>query len=134
MRDEQKLSSLEGFVVPQGGRRASGRRGGSRSDAEHRARESPKNGAQARRFFGLAGAADRGDPPSGQRGPPALPVLPMGHPPSELRHAIPARSPGPRGPGGSQCRSGKVGQGTGGGCKRAIGENSSSQGRLVASP
>src|SRR5512135_2260460 len=71
MRDEQKLSSLEGFVVPQGGRRASGRRGGSGSDAEHRARESPKNGAQARRFFGLAGAADRGDLPSGQRGPPA---------------------------------------------------------------
>jgi hypothetical protein len=55
----RKLSSLEGFVVPQGGRRASGRRGDSGSEAEHLARESPKNGAQARRFFGLAWAADR---------------------------------------------------------------------------
>ena len=32
-------------MVPQGGRRASGRRGGSGSDAEHRARQSPKNEA-----------------------------------------------------------------------------------------
>src|SRR5512135_1691561 len=56
-------SFLEGFVVPQGGRRASGRRSGSGSDAEHLARQSPKNVAQAHRFLGLAGAADRGDPP-----------------------------------------------------------------------
>ena len=60
-------------MVPQGGRRASGRRGGSGSDAEHLARQSPKNVAQARRSFGCAGAADRGDPPpasyGGGRGP-----------------------------------------------------------------
>ena len=47
-------------MVPQGGRRASGRRSGSGSDAEHLARQSPKNVAQARRFLGLAGAADVG--------------------------------------------------------------------------
>ena len=55
-------------MVPQGGRRASGGRGGSGSDAEHLARQSPKNVAQARRFLGLAGAADRGDPPPTSHG------------------------------------------------------------------
>ena len=60
---KRRRFSFEGFVVPQGGRRASGRRGGSGSDAEHLARQSPKNVAQARRSLGRAGAADRGDPP-----------------------------------------------------------------------
>ena len=55
-------------MVPPGGRRASGRRGGSGSDAEHLARQSPKNVTQARRFFGRAGAADRGDPPPTSHG------------------------------------------------------------------
>ena len=55
-------------MVPPGGRQASGRRGGSGSDAEHRARQSPKNVAQARRFLGLAGTTDRGDPPPASHG------------------------------------------------------------------
>ena len=58
--------------------------------------------------------ADRGSiPPPGQLWRPALPVPPAGPPPSELRRAIQTRAPGPFGPGGSQCRSGKFGRGTG---------------------
>ena len=91
---------LEGFVVPQGGRRASGRRGGSGSDVDHLARQSPKNVAQARRFLGLAGAVNRGDPPPSQPWRPALPVPPAGPPPSELRHAIRRNRPGASDPAG----------------------------------
>ena len=73
---------------------------------------------------GRAGAADRNDLPSRQLWRRAGPIPPVGPPPSELRRAIPHRAPGPFGPGGSHCRSGKFGRGTGrppgGGCKRAL--------------
>ena len=99
-------------MVPQGGRRASGRRGGSGPDAEHLARQSPKNVAQARRFLGRAGAADRGDPPPASHGGRRCPChrRVLRRPNSG---ALSVRAPGRFGPGGSQCRSGKFGRGTG---------------------
>ena len=99
-------------MVPQGGRRASGGRGGSGSDAEHRDRQSPKNVAQARRSLGLAGAADRGDPPQ-----PAMAAGVARATGGSSAVRTPARShvraPGRFGHGGSQRRSGKFGRGTG---------------------
>jgi hypothetical protein len=59
-------------VVPQGGRRASGRRGGSGPDAEHRARQSPKNeadpGGACGRWRGQPGGWRRSTWPRGAPG------------------------------------------------------------------
>ena len=110
-------------MVPQGGRRASGRRGGSGSDAEHLARQSPKTSHKLVGSWGCAGAADRGDPP-----PPAMAAGVARATGGSFAVRTPARYPAHRpgrfGPGWLQCRSGKFGRGTGrppgGGCKRAL--------------
>ena len=98
-------------MVPQGGRRASGRRGGSGSDAEHLARQSPKNVAQARRFLGAPGPPIGATPPQ-----PAMAAGVARATGGSSAVRTPARYPTKRrpfGPGGSQCRSGKFGRGTG---------------------
>ena len=124
-------------MVPQGGRRASGRRGGSGSDAEHLARQSPKNVAQARRSLGRAGAADRGDPPpashGGRRGPCHRRVL--RRPNSGALSDATARALRTR---RVAMPIGKVRPGhreaARGGLQTSLGKNGSSQGRLAAPP
>ena len=77
-----------------------------------------------------------GGPPPGQLWWRALPIPPAGPPPSELQRAI-QHEPGPFGPGGSQCRSGKFGRGTRrppGGLQTSPGKNVLFKGGLQPPP
>ena len=125
-------------MVPQGGRRASGGRGGSGSDAEHLARQSPKNVAQARRFLGARRGRRSGRPTPNQPWRPALPVPPAGPPPSELRRAIQHDRPDPSDPAGRnadrESSAGAPGDRPRRGLQTSLGKNGSSQGRFAAPP